>query len=192
VGFLDAFLGRSKPVPPDLDQLFALPSAALTLESATDFRPTGLGGVCFRAAEGAAFSDVEHQVRQMLDADGGIPIETKVDPYGWTWVVVRHDPSDVAGLVTDLHAVNASLRDSGFGPSLLASVVAFGHPDGRRLALVYLFKQGTFYPFAPVDDAAKKRDNALELQVRATVGADLRWEPDVGRWFPVWDAPILS
>jgi hypothetical protein len=33
--------------------LFALPSAALTLEAALEFKPTGLGSVCFKAAEGA-------------------------------------------------------------------------------------------------------------------------------------------
>jgi len=29
MGFLDALLGRSKPAPPNLDQLFALPAAAV-------------------------------------------------------------------------------------------------------------------------------------------------------------------
>ena len=55
MGFLDALLGRSKPVKPDLDQLFGIPSAALTLEAAAGFRPTGLGSVCFAAVEGGAF-----------------------------------------------------------------------------------------------------------------------------------------
>ena len=32
MGFLDSLLGRSKPVPPNLDQLFALPAAAGWLE----------------------------------------------------------------------------------------------------------------------------------------------------------------
>jgi hypothetical protein len=30
VGFLDTLLGRTKPVQPKLDDLFALPSAAIT------------------------------------------------------------------------------------------------------------------------------------------------------------------
>ena len=41
MGFLDALLGRTKPVPPNLDALFALPSAAITLQAATDFTPDG-------------------------------------------------------------------------------------------------------------------------------------------------------
>jgi hypothetical protein len=54
---------------------------------------------------------------------------------------------------------------------------------------VYLYKRGTFYPFAPLDN--ERRDNALELQVRGAVGVDLKIEPDLNRWFAVWGAPGL-
>ena len=56
MGLLDTLLGRSKPVQPNLDQLFGLPSAALTLEVNGTFRPTGYGSVCYRKAEGVAFA----------------------------------------------------------------------------------------------------------------------------------------
>jgi hypothetical protein len=189
VGFLDVILGRSKPVKPDLDRLFALPSAAITLEAAAGFIPTGLGSVCFRAAEGAAFARIERDVRELLDADGGPEIEPSGDSYGYTWLLARHRPDELEGLVTDLHAVNSSLESGGFGPSLLCSLVGFTDEAGRRLALVYLYKRGTFYPFAPLPE--DKRDNALELQVRGALGADLPVEEDLGRWFPVWGAPGL-
>lgn len=194
MGFLDVLLGRSKPVKPDLDQLFAVPSAAVTLEVAAGFRPTGVGSVCFKAAEGGAFADIERDVRALLDADQGPKVEQSLDSYGFTWLLMRHEPDDVAGLVNDLHAVNSSLQDSGFGPSLLCSLVAFTDRQGtdgqgRRLALVYLYKRGTFYPFAPLP--GEKRDNALELQVRAQLANDLKVESDLSRWFPVWGAPGL-
>jgi hypothetical protein len=194
MGFLDALLGRSKPKQPDLDQLFALPSAALTLESALGFAPTGTGSVCFKRAEGRAFADLEAEIKALLGADSGPAaqvgaVEVTQDGYGFTWLLVRHPPEDVAGLVTDLHAVNATLADAGFGPQLLCSLVGFRGPEGRRLALVYLYKRGTFYPFAPLD--GERRDNALELQVRAVLAGDLRIEPDLSRWFPVWGAPGL-
>ncbi len=66
MGLMDVLLGRTKPVPPNLDQLFALPSAAITLQAATDFLPTGVGSVCFRAVEGKAFSDIEKDVTELL------------------------------------------------------------------------------------------------------------------------------
>jgi PspA associated protein B len=156
VGFLDTLLGRTKPVQPNLDVLFQLPSAAVTLEAATGFTPTGTGSVCFRPVEGKAFADVEKDVRE---------------------------------LVTDLHAVNSALVDNGFGPQLLCTLVAFRDDRQRRLGLVYLFKRGTFYPFAPLD--GQRRDSALELQVRGAVEGELKMEQDLSRWFPVWGAPGL-
>lgn len=189
MGFLDALLGRSKRVKPDLDALFALPSAAVTLDAAASFKPTGRGSVCFRAVEGRAFDDVEHEIQALLNAGNGPQVALSNDQYGYTWLRAERSPDQVAELVTDLHAVNSTLESSGFGPSLLCSLVSFADDDGRRLALVYLYKRGTFYPFAP--QPAEKRDSALELQIRGVVNADLPLEDDLQRWFPVWGAPGL-
>jgi hypothetical protein len=193
MGFLDTVLGRTKPAKADLDDLFALPSAALTLQAGLDFAPTGLGSVCFKAAEGAAFARTQTDVQQLLDSSsaGSAPkVELSKDSFGYTWLLVRHDPADVPGLVTDLHAVNSGLQDAGFGPQLLCSLISFAHADGRRLALVYLYKRGTFYPFAPLG-GDQHRDNALELEVQGTLANDMKIEPELNRWFPVWGAPGL-
>lgn len=199
VGFLDVLLGRSKPVRPDLDQLFALPSAAVTLQAGADFTPTGMGSVCFASVEGGAFTRLQQDVRALLDADagrGGVPVEFTQDAYGYTWLLTRRpDAADgTAALVNDLHAVNTLLQEGGFGPQLLCSLLGFRDEERRTLALVYLYKRGSFYPFAPVPGApgqGERRDNGLELQVRALLGDDLRIEEDLGRWFPVWGAPGL-
>ncbi|MEC3998340.1 hypothetical protein VSR01_34555 [Actinacidiphila sp. DG2A-62] len=183
MGLLDVLLGRSKPVRPDLDQLFGLTSAAITLRAASELRPTGLGSVCFAAVEGGAFAEIQQDLHTLLAT------ESSRDSYGYTWLLSRHDPEDTTGLVTDLHAVNSTLEQHGFGPQLLCSLVGFADPEGRSLALVYLYKRGSFYPFAPLP--GEKRDNALELQVKALVHNDLRLEDDLSRWFPVWGAPGL-
>lgn len=189
MSLLSRLLGRSTPPPADLDALFALPGAVLTLQSALDLQPTGLGSVCFREAEGSAAAATVTDVTALLDADEGPAVERSVDDFGFTWLLVRHDAADVSGLVTDLHAVNSSLQDNGFGPALLCSLLGLTDPRGRRVALVYLYKRATFYPFAPLE--GRKRDTAFELQVRGAVGADLPVEPDLARWFPVWGAPGL-
>ncbi|MGW1892713.1 PspA-associated protein PspAB [Streptomyces sp. NPDC002004] len=193
MGFLDTLFGRTKPVAPDLDQLFGLPSAAVTLEAAAGFTPTGVGSVCFASVEGAEFAQIGSDVRALLDADAersGPAVEPVRDPYGYSWLVSRRSPDELPALVGDLHAVNTALQDSGFGPQLLCSLVGFEDRDGRRLALVYLYKRGTFYPFAP--RPGERRDNALELQIRAMLGDDLRIEQDLARWFPVWGAPGME
>ncbi|WP_330304036.1 MULTISPECIES: PspA-associated protein PspAB [unclassified Streptomyces] len=199
MGFLDILLGRTKAVAPDLDQLFGLPSAALTLQAAAGFTPTGTGAVCFASVEGAAFADAHQEVQALLDADagrsrepgGGPPVERVRDEYGYSWLVSRREPDDLPALVSDLHAVNSALEGSGFGPQLLCSVVGFQDSGQRRLGLVYLYKRGTFYPFAPLAGADQRRDNALELQIKAALADDLRVEHDLSRWFPIWGAPGL-
>ena len=194
MGFLDTLFGRTKPVQPKLDDLFGLPSAAITLQASSGFTPTGSGSVCFRAVEGKTFTDIQKDVRELLDMDagkpgGGLPVEVTKDSYGYTWLVSSHLSDEMDALVTDLHAVNSTLVDNGFGPQLLCTLVAFRDESERRLALVYLYKRGTFYPFAPL--AGERRDNALELQVRGALADDLKIEPDLTRWFPVWGAPGL-
>jgi hypothetical protein len=199
MGLFDSLLGRSKPVRPDLDNLFGLPSAAITLETSMGLHATGTGSVAFRAPEGRAFADVQAEVQQLLDLGGGPAVEAVGDEYGYTWLVVRTDPPDVSSLVTDLHAVNTSLQDSGFGPTLLCSLVSFVDDAGRRAGLVYLYKQGTFYPFVPstapgttiTGESPLRRDNLLEIQLRDLLVNDLRMEKDTSRWFAVWGAPGL-
>ncbi|MFF1747502.1 PspA-associated protein PspAB [Streptomyces mirabilis] len=194
MGFLDILLGRTKAVAPDLDQLFGLPSAALTLQAAAGFTPTGTGAVCFASVEGGAFAQAHQEVQELLDADAertGPPVEVSRDEYGYSWLVSRREPDDLPALVSDLHAVNSALEGSGFGPQLLCSVAGFQDTGQRRLGLVYLYKRGTFYPFAPLTGEAQRRDNALELQVKAALADDLRIEQDLSRWFPIWGAPGL-
>jgi hypothetical protein len=94
--------------------------------------------------------------------------------------------------------VNTTLQEHGFGPGLLCSLVGFADASGRRLALVYLYKQGTFYPFAPtgsreetMSKASKQRDNLLEIQVRDLLANELPLEPQLQRWMAVWGAPGL-
>lgn len=208
MGLLDIILGRTKPVAPDLDRLFALPSAAITLEATLSLTPTGTGAVCCATVESAAFDAVRREVRALLDADArrtGPPVGVERDEYGYSWLVSRREPQDLPALVSDLHAVNSALESDGFGPQLLCSVIGFrgdgegrgeggkeggGEGGGARLGLVYLYKRGTFYPFAPLPGEGR-RDNALELRVRAALGDDLRIEPELSRWFPIWGAPGL-
>ena len=165
MGFLDAILGRSKPAHPNLDALFALPSASITLQASMDMAPTGLGSVCYRAAQGGAFANTQQEIQQLLDADDGPQVRSRPTHTATPGCSSSIQPEDMAGLATELHAVNTTLQDHGFGSSLLCSLVGFRDSAGRRLGLVYLYKQGTFYPFAPL--AGERRDSVLEMQVKS-------------------------
>ena len=192
MSLLDALLGRTKPKPPRLDQLFSLPGASVTLEAALGFKPMDRAAVAFRPGPGHAFAAASEELQQLLDATGKeskSKFSIEDDRYGYRWVVIE-DP-DLEDLVGAVHVVNSTLENHGFGPQLLCSVFGWRDPQkDRRLLLVYLYKRGTFYPFAPVAGANERRDNELELTVRGTLSSELSIETDLSRWYPLWGAPI--
>ncbi|MFE6511445.1 hypothetical protein ACFVDI_23690 [Nocardioides sp. NPDC057767] len=195
MGFWDVITGRTRPKQANLDALFAVPTAALTMQTSLGLVPTGDGAVCYRAAAGAGFAGTQNDVVELLGASESAPkVTTSVDEFGFTWLSVDHEPldpanPDITGLVTDLHAVNTTLEMNGFGPGLLCSLITFEGADGRRVGLIYLYKQGTFYPFVPT--GPQQRDNLLEINVRTAVEGDLPVEKDLSRWLAVWGAPGL-
>jgi len=269
VGLLDTILGRTKPVRANLDALFALPSAAVTLESGTGLVPSGHAGVCWKPPAGRSVTDVQQEIAELLQLDDTAPagatpsgatpadaapadaapadaapadaapadtapadtapadaapaggaagtdaagaratgsggalaparasgslagqLTLAEDSFGYRWLLLD-DPS-LEDLVSRVHLVNATLTDNGWGPQLLCSVFGFvpgpsAEQGARPLYVVYLYKRGTFYPFAP--DGKEHRDSELELHVRAVFGADLPLEQDLSRWFPLWDLPV--
>ena len=187
MGLWDVLRGRTRPRAANLDALFALPSATLTLEASMGLHATGVGSVCFRAAEGQASAATQREASELVAVDGGPETESRLDEYGYTWLTVRTEPVDVASLVTDLHAVNSALEVQGFGSGLLCSTVGLRGDDGAVSFLVYRYKAGTFYPFSPTGPAT--RDTLKERQIRDLVGADLPIEPDTSRWMPLWGLP---
>ena len=220
MGLLDTLLGRSRSAPPDLDALFALPAAAVTLQSAAGMTLSGSAGVCYKPPTGQGFADMQAEVMKLLAMDGSSVLRTAEDTYGYRWIVVANpDPGE---LVTQVHVVNSSLADAGWGPQLLCSVFGLsgaprgddapagndaptpaaadgtaasgdapaGPDDGSGTAayLVYLYKRGTFYPFAPTGH--ERRDTELEFRLRSLLEGDLKIEPELDRWFPLWDLPV--
>ena len=102
MGFLDSMFGRSKPVQPDLDALFRLPSAALNLEAELEFKLTGEGAVAFRAPAGKSFDEVQSDIEALLSAPGSDgtaapSVTVEVDSFGYTWLVLQHDDTDGQG-----------------------------------------------------------------------------------------------
>src|SRR3954470_16177865 len=155
MGLWDVLRGQTRPRAANLDALFSLPSATLTLEAAMGLHATGAGSVCFRAAEGQASAATQQEAAELVAVDGGPATESRVDEYGYTWLTVRTEPVDVASLVTDLHAVNSALEVQGFGSGLLCSTVGLREDSGTVSFLVYRYKSATFYPFSPTGPSTR-------------------------------------
>ena len=67
MGLFDTLLGRTKPVRANLDALFALPSAAVTLQVSAGLVSTGQAGVCFKPPAGQPFAEMQAELEQLLE-----------------------------------------------------------------------------------------------------------------------------
>ncbi len=190
MGLRDVLFGRTPQVQPKLDNLFALSTAALTLQSELDLVTSGQAGLCFKAGSGEASITSEADIEALLNFDEGkVAMSVTTDDLGFTWLVI-HD-GDIENLVTRIHGANTTLVEHGLGPRLLCAVFGFvpaTEPGEGAVRLVYLLKQGTFYPFAPT--GANQRDNELELRVRSFLEGDLPMEKDLSRWMALWNLPV--
>lgn len=190
MGLLDVLRGQRTPRRPDLDRIFGISSAAVALEASLGLRSTGKAGVCFRAVEAGVFAGLVAETEELLAAtsgESGTTVSRREDSFGFSWVVIE-DP-DVDDLATTAHVVCQSLEERGFSEQLLCAVFGFAGEPGP-VELVYAYKRGAFYPFAPRD--GKTRDAILERRVQAVLTHEIALEPELERWYPVWDAPVAA
>lgn len=190
MGLRDTLFGRTKQAAPNLDNLFALSTAALTLQSELDLVTSGEAGLCFKAGSGESSLETDDDIKQLLDFDEtNNKVTLTKDDLGFEWLVVK-DP-DFEALVTRVHSADTSMVEHGLGPRLLCAVFGFvpkTPPGEGSVRLVYLMKQGTFYPFAPT--GSSQRNNELELRVRSFLSTDLPIEQNLSRWMALWNVPV--
>jgi hypothetical protein len=189
LGLRDVLLGKKKLSGPARDRLFALVTAAVTLEVELGLRSAGVAGVSFKPLSAGNFVRAENELQELLDrvaVECGSRLERREDSFGYTWIVVR-DP-ELEDQVTTIHAVASGLEGAGFGTQLLAAVFKF---EGGKSPVfwVYGYKRGAFWPFVPTGEK-QERDNAEELELKAKLEKELPVEQDLTRWFGVFDAPL--
>jgi hypothetical protein len=188
VGLLDVLRGQRAPKRADLDAIFGIASAALTLDASLGLTTTGRAAVCFKSVEAAVFDDLVREIEALLAAtssDSGTTVSRHDDSFGYSWVVIA-DP-DIDDLATTTHVVSQSMEERGFSEQLLCAVFGFDGPPGA-LDLVYGYKRGAFYPVAQRGEG--RRDNTFELRVKSVLEGELSVEPELERWYAVWDAPV--
>ena len=79
-------------------------------------------------ATGQDFAETAAEVEQLLDLGEGAKIHEESDSYGYRWVVIADD--DFGDLINEVHVVNTTLEDHGWGPQLLCSVFGFAPIPG--------------------------------------------------------------
>ena len=191
MGFLDALLGgRGKKVKgPAPDRLFAMTTANVTFETGLGLQHKGTAGIVFQPLGTADFEGILSETEELLRGtaeETGTELRSHEDEYGYRWLILR-DP-DFDDLVVALNTVSSQLQGSGYGDRLLCAVFAY-EEKGRPLYFIYNFKRGAYYPFVPAP-GDKARDNERELRLKSQVGAELPFEEEMSRWFPLWEIPL--
>jgi hypothetical protein len=189
MGLGDVLFGRKKLKGANLDKLFALSTAAITLETETSLKPAGVAAVVFKPLSAGDFMRAEADIDELLGVaarDSGSQVRRRSDSFGFQWMVIRD--RDFEDLVTTTHLVSSELVDRGFGGQLLAAMFAFRDRD-RPVYLIYGYKRGTFWPFVPTGED-QERDNAEELRLKNVLESELPIEPDLTRWLALFNAPL--
>jgi hypothetical protein len=203
VGLFDTLLGRGKrPKAPAPDRLFAITTAAITLETSLGIRTRGAAGIVFQPLGTGDFGQVVTEIEELVRATGaetGTTVESREDEFHYRWAILR-DP-EVEDLAVAANTVGEGLVGGGYGDRLLAAVFAFeeqastpgdrpeAHRPGRPLYFIYNYKRGSWYPFVPAG-GEQQRDTQRELQLKAQLGGELPIEPELERWFPLWGIPV--
>ena len=123
------------------------------------------------------------------DARETSPVEVSTDSFGYTWLRRTATRATRPGSAPTCTPSTPRWRHRASAPACSAPWCRSRDEAGRTVGLVYLYKQGTFYPFAPT--GPQQRDNLLEIQIRDTLAASCPMEPDLGRWMALWGAPGL-
>ncbi|MBI2954583.1 MAG: hypothetical protein HYY30_09735 [Chloroflexi bacterium] len=191
MGLFDILLGRTRPLKSKIEKLFAMSTAQVTLAVKFNANPTGKAGICFRPVESSYFDAVETELTGLLEIarrESGAEIRFVKDNLGFGWVLLIGSNFD--DLVATLHMVSLTLQDHGFGEQLLAAVFQFVDNEKRDIYWIYNYKRGNFYPFVPLPN--KQRDNPFELRLRAVMEKEMPVEPELERWYPLWDIPLSA
>ena len=175
---------------PAESRLFAMSTAAITLEMSLELRSSGKAAIVFQplatADFGAIVSDMEEVLRGTGE-DTGTKVDTVDDSFGYRWMVLSDD--DFEDLVVGINVVSQALQDGGYGERILCAVFAFRDAQGQPVYWIYNYKRGSYYPFVPAG-GAQRRDSERELRLKAQIGRELPVEAELERWFPLWGIPI--
>ena len=189
MGLFDIITGKRRLARPAPDRLFAMSTAYVTFQTELSITTRGVAGIVFQPLATADFEQIVEETNELVKGtaeETGTQVETSDDEFGYRWLILRD--SDFEDLVVSLNTVSVELQGGGYGDRLLAAVFPF-EEKGRPIYFIYNFKRGAYYPFVP-GPGDKARDSERELRLKAQVGAELPFEEDITRWFPLWEIPL--
>jgi hypothetical protein len=190
MGFLDILTGKRKMKQPAESRLFAMSTAAITLDMSLELKKSGKAAIVFQPLATADFTSIVTDMEEVLRGTGedtGTAVEKTDDSFGYRWMVLSDE--EFEDLVVGINVVSQALQDGGYGERILCAVFAFRDPQTQPVYWIYNYKRGSYYPFVPAG-GDQRRDSERELRLKAQIGLELPVEPELERWFPLWGIPI--
>jgi hypothetical protein len=184
---IGSLLGTTSLPRASLENLFAISSASITMQSGFDLKPSSIAGICFKPIDSSRYDSARTEIEELLSyssKETGGTFRLVTDEFRFTWVILE-DP-DFEDLIAGIHLVSQTFIEKGLGTYLLCAIFRFG--EGKPVYWIYNFKQGLYYPFIPAVE--KTRDSATEFRVRSLLERELPIEKDVGKWYPLWGIPL--
>jgi hypothetical protein len=190
MGLLDILTGKRKVKPQAESRLFAMTTAAVTLEMSLELKSSGKAAIVFQPLATADFTSIVTDMEEVLRGAGddtGTGVDKTDDSFGYRWMVLTDE--DFEDLVVGINVVSQALQDGGYGERVLCAVFAFRDAQDQPVYWIYNYKRGTYYPFVPAG-GDQRRDTERELRLKAQIGNELPVEAELERWFPSWGIPI--
>ena len=190
MGLFDILTGRRKLKAPAESRLFAMATAAVTLELQLQLHSGGRAAIVFQPLATADFTAIVTDMEEVLRGagdDAGTRVDRTDDDFGYRWMILSDE--DFEDLVVGVNVVSQALQDGGYGERILCAVFAFRDDHGAPVYWIYNYKRGAYYPFVPAG-GEQRRDTERELRLKAQIGSELPVEAELERWFPLWGIPI--
>ena len=189
MGLLSVLFGGNKLKKPDRDRFFSAITVADQLQGRLDLTPSDKAGIVFNPVESSFFDNLNVEIMDALRVSGrstGTRFELKDDSFGTRWIVLQD--RDFEDLVSTIHLIAETISEHGFADRMLAAVLELRY-EGRDVYWIYNYKRGRFYPMIPVGN--RQRDNKAEMRLSAVMEQEkLPVEPNLERWYSLWDVPF--
>jgi hypothetical protein len=94
MGIFDVITGRRKVKQPAESRLFAMATAAVTLDLSLELKSSGKAAIVFQPLATADFSSIVSDMEEVLRGTGedtGTGVERTDDAFGYRWMVLSDD-----------------------------------------------------------------------------------------------------
>lgn len=168
----------------DPSDLIALSRVSLAVETNMGYEACKVGGLAFSDIDDQEFDKALDEVKGVIrSSDDTQDAELDIkDIHGTQWIVVNDE--DIESLVANLQFGASAMESVEYSSRLLAAVLPFKNDNDDYIYVIYSFRRGSFYPFAP--KSLDERDSKIERRLSTILEDEIDVEDDRSYWYPLW------